>query len=75
MRARCPAKTGTSGEEYIRFWVHQLECTCKLADDNGASHCAMSQFYPCIPMSHLPLQTMSFMVSSAPCAWANLGAG
>ena len=46
---RCPAKTGTTGEEYIRFWVHALECTCKLADDNGASTLSPS-YTPCMPL-------------------------
>ena len=53
--SRCPAKEGTTGEEYIRFWVHALECTCKLADDNGASAAQLSAWHAaCQPCPSTP---------------------
>ena len=35
---RAPSREGTTGEEYMRFWVHSLESASKMADEIGADH-------------------------------------
>ncbi|CAK0783156.1 hypothetical protein CVIRNUC_006355 [Coccomyxa viridis] len=36
-RLRAPAKTGTTSEEYMQYWVHCLESASKMGDELGAS--------------------------------------
>lgn len=43
---RCASKKGTTGEEYIRFWVYSLESASKIADDQGAFTAHAASFCP-----------------------------
>ena len=35
LMCRAPSKKGTTADEYMRFWVYMLECTCRMADNTG----------------------------------------
>lgn len=35
LSCRAPAKTGTTSEEYMQYWVHCLESASKMGDELG----------------------------------------